>query len=250
MEGGVADGHRPLGERCAQRDGERLVVDDPEPAQLGRGRRGDDVVVLVGLGLQRLVAEHVGEEVRGGLRVRAVGRVVPGVDEGVGGHRSAVVEGPAALQRDGPGRAVRGRDGVGHAGVGDPAGVVVLHQPRPERRDDLATLVLRGVAGDQRVLGLADEHAEGAVVPGSHGRAVVGGRCTGRQQQRAGDPCGDERARSLTGSHVVMPPRPAGRQGNVWFVRARSSGRQARMPRCSRTERPGRRLSPGAAGGP
>ena len=167
VEGVVADGHRELRERRAQRDGEGRVVDDLEAAHLLRGGRRDDVAGVVGLGLQVVVALDVGEEVRAALGVGAQRRVVPRVDEGLRGDRGAVVEGPAVLERDRPGGGCRRtRSTRRRRCTRTDASSRVLDQAGPQRVDDLAALGLGGVARDERVLRLADVHAEGAAAAG------------------------------------------------------------------------------------
>ena len=111
-EGVVAEADRELGERRGQRDGEGAVVDDPQPAHLRGHRLAGRLARVVHRGLQVAVALDVAEEVGTGLGVGAVGGVVPGGDEGLGGDRRAVVEGPAVAQADGPRHAVFGLDGL------------------------------------------------------------------------------------------------------------------------------------------
>ena len=124
----------------------------------GLGVLGVDVLLrgLAGAALGVGEALDVGEEATVLHGVRAVGAVVPGVDERVGGHRRAVVEGPPVLEGDVPGLALVGRlDGLGHALGGLGRLRVVGDQARVERTQDRDALGLVGVEGRQ-VLGLTD----------------------------------------------------------------------------------------------
>jgi hypothetical protein len=129
VEGGVAGGGRPLGVRRGELHLEGEVVDLAETGHLG----GRGLTAGLG-GLQVVVAGDVGEEVRVALGVRAVGRVVPGVDEGLRVDGGAVVEGPAVLERDGPGLLVLGLDGLRDAGVDGLVGLV-SYSTRPVKSE-------------------------------------------------------------------------------------------------------------------
>jgi hypothetical protein len=151
-------------------------------------------------GLLVAVALDVAEEVGGALRVRRVGGVVPGLDERLGRHRRAVVEGPAVLERDGPDLVVLGLDRLRDRVVGDLGGLqVVADERREQRLEDLVALALRGVAGDERVLGVVDLHREaaaGLLVLACRRLAVVAaaarGGAEGEGEQDGGQPhtCG------------------------------------------------------------
>ncbi|MCZ2857946.1 hypothetical protein O2W17_05255 [Blastococcus sp. VKM Ac-2987] len=211
-EGVVADGHRELGERRGELHLEGVLVDDPEAAELLGGGVTGDVALVVGRRLQVVVPEDVREEVGRTLGVGAVGGVVPRVDEGLRGHRSAVVERPAVLELDGPGGVVLGLDRLRDAGVLDRAVGGVLDQARPQGGDDLVALALRRVARDEGVLRLTDVDAEGAAVGSSAvatAAAVVVTATTGGQQHRGGDAAGHERGPALAQIHVQCLPRPA-----------------------------------------
>ena len=205
----VAEGDRELRERRAQGDGEGPVVDDLQPAQLGGGGLAGRLAGVVDRGLQVAVALDVGEEVGARLRVGAVGGVVPGVDEGLGGDRRPVVEGPAVVQPDGPRDAVVGLDGVGHPGVADRAVRAVLDQPGPERLEDLGAVLLDRVAREERADRLADRDADRLRGVASPPVAAAPQPLSSTMPVRTAT---FERSGALEGCHVVPFPRPRCRE--------------------------------------
>ena len=137
--------------RGVQLDREGEVVHLGQPRQLG--------VLVVGEALDPL--EEGGAE----LGVGQQGAELPGLDEGVGGHRTAVGEGPARFESDRVVLVVRGLNGRGHL-VDDVTVLVVADQTGIDQVEDPPTTELVGVGGQQRVLGLGvvgqDDAAVGA----------------------------------------------------------------------------------------
>src|SRR4028119_2118282 len=219
VEGVVAGDRREVGERRGQRDREGALVDDGQAAHLLGGRLAGACPARVARGLHVGIALDAREVGGRALGVRAEGGVVPGVDEGLRVDRRPVVEGPAVLERDGPGGVVLGLDGLGDAGVVDLALLAVAHEAGPQRADDLVTFGLGGVAGDERVLGLADVHAEGATGAALTAPAATG---TARAPPRRAPPPRPPRP------PPPPPPRPRTRR------RRRRRRRTAAAPRTGR----------------
>jgi hypothetical protein len=184
IEGGVAQGQGELAERTVEGDLEGGVVDHLQAAH----RLGLGLLALVGLKV--LVTPDVLEEVGVAVGVGPVGAGVPGVDERLGGHRLAVVEGPAALELDRPDLLVVGGDRLPHRPLEGLGGGlrVVLHQRGEQGVEHLGAAGLVGVLRDQ-VLGLADVDREAAALGtgGGAGLAVVrpaGGRHQAHREQQ------------------------------------------------------------------
>ncbi|SHV39788.1 Uncharacterised protein [Mycobacteroides abscessus subsp. abscessus] len=109
----VPQGHRIDRERRVQAHGEGDVIHDVQPAHLCGPRR--DLVYRVTLEI--IEAVNIGEEAGGPLGIGAQGRVVPGIDVGLGGDRLPVVERPPRFELDRPVDVVVTGDGFGHTGV-------------------------------------------------------------------------------------------------------------------------------------
>lgn len=149
--GVVAQADLEVRRRGVQLDREGEVIDLGQPGQLG--------VLVVGEALDPL--EEGGAE----LGIGQQSAELPGLDEGVGGHRAAVGEGPARFESDREVLVVRGLNGGGHL-VDDVTVLVVADQTGIDQVEDPPTTELVGVGGQQRVLGLGvvgqDDAAVGA----------------------------------------------------------------------------------------
>ena len=176
--GGVADADREGRVRAGELDGEGGVVDHGQAGQLG-------VRIALRI-LQVLIALDDREE--GGIHhaVGGVGGIAPGLGEGLGGHRGAVGEGPAVVQRDG----VLGAVLVGHDLLGDlvlgVALVVEGDELGEQHIDRVAAAGLVGVGGDQRVLRLAAVHVHDHLAVGGVTVTALAAAAAQRKRQRAG----------------------------------------------------------------
>ena len=195
---------------------------------LGRRAAALAGVLLVGAGaLQVGVALDGLEEVGALVAVRAVGGVVPGFDEALGRDRRAVVELVVRLDLDGEVLVVGGLDRLSDVHLGSRVLGVVVDQLRRGHVEDVATTGLGGVAGDQRVLGVApvDDDLGG----GSSARVVVVVVATaGREHTRGEDYGGDNghgawnashESFSFIGTHLLVRTRPGpGRSGRRYVT--------------------------------
>ena len=150
-----------------------------------------------------VIALDVPEEVGVLLVVLQAGAVVPGVHEGLGGHRLAVAELPAVLEGDREVLRVRGLDLVGEHVLGGAGLRVVPLQPAEDHVQDLAALHLVGVRRFERVLRVSPGGADraGAVAAAAvTSSAPAGGRREGDRHRTCGPP-------GVCGSTHGVPPR-------------------------------------------
>ena len=173
-ETGVADLQREHGIRLVQGDGEGLVVDDLQTAQL--------LVTLEAAGLLQIVVAGDGVEEGGAQHgVLGVGDVAPGLGEVLGLHGLAVGELPV-LQLDGVlgGVSVRGdgfSDFVGRVALG-----VKGHQTGEQQVGGLAATSLVDVARNQVLLGFGIIRGDDVVA----GRAGAVAGATTTEHHRGG----------------------------------------------------------------
>ena len=176
--------------RSVQLDREGEVVHLGQPGQLG--------VLVVGEALDPL--EEGGAE----LGIGQQGAELPGLDEGVGGHRAAVGEGPARLEGDREVLIVRRLNGGGHL-VDDLAVLVVADQAGEDQVEDAPTIGLVGVGGQQRVLRLGEIGQDDAAVGAGAGLLVDRGG--GPVEVDVGGVAG------VSAEAVLVPQRDAGQVG-------------------------------------
>jgi hypothetical protein len=182
-----------------------VVVDDLQTGELVGLRLGLALVVRALHVAEALDGLH---EVTGGLRVRAVGGVVPGVDEVLRLDLGAVVELVALDQLDGEGLVVLGGDGLRDVVLGSSRLRVVVHQLGGRRVQNVATTGLGGVAGNQRVLGVAapdGDRAAGLAASRRVGRVAALAATTGCGKQRGGGDAGKRSHRASSSSHGCPP---------------------------------------------